>query len=76
MIHMEQKMPRKKKTPSLDFQKSQQVAMLIYKILTQGDKYAKAEVIARLMMEEQYEFIEQIKTMMELKEYYRVVEIC
>ena len=69
-------MPRKKKTASDSFAKNQQLAMLIYKILTKGDKYAKAEVICRLIMEEQYEFLDQIKTMMGVKEYYRVVENC
>lgn len=76
MIHMERLMPRKKKTPSPSFQTNQEIALLIYKILTNGSREAKAEVVSRLIFEEQIEFLDQIKSMLGIKEYYRVVEIC
>lgn len=69
-------MPRKKKTASSSFEKNQEIATLIYRILLNGSRYAKAEVVSRLIIDEQIEFLDQIKTLLGVKEYYRVVEIC
>ena len=66
-------MPRKKKSSLED---AKLVANYIFKIMTKGSKEAKADVICKLIIDGQVEFLEQIKLTIGDKEYNRVVEIC
>lgn len=66
-------MPRKKKDSSAE---AKVVAALMYKILKNGDRYAKAEVITKLMMADQLEFLEQIRYTLGETEYSKIVEVC
>jgi len=66
-------MPPKKKNVSNE---TKAIASYIYKIMTQGSKYAKAELITKLICEDQIEFLEQIKLSIGEEEYNRVVEKC
>ena len=66
-------MPRKKKSSAVD---PKLVANYIFKIMTKGSTAAKADLICKLIFDEQVEFLEQIKLTMGEKEYNRVVEIC
>lgn len=66
-------MPRKKKSKDDD---SKLVANFIYKVMTKGDQFAKQEVICKLILQEQIEFLEQIKLTIGEYEFNRALPSC
>jgi len=73
MTHMEVRMPRKKKNSADD---SKLVANFIYKVMTKGDQFAKQEVICKLIMQNQIEFLEQIRLTIGEYEFSRALPSC
>ena len=71
---MRDEMPRKKKVKQED--QSEQIAEMIYKAIKFGNRDAKREIVAKLMLAGQIEFIKQIKYSIGEYEYSQVVEVC
>jgi hypothetical protein len=70
---MEVKMPRKKKSKSAD---PVAIAAYMHKVFKLGTTSAKQEMIANLMMLDEVEFLEKIKTTIGEAEYDRLVSPC
>ena len=66
-------MPRKKKSNEGD---SKLVANFVYKVMTTGDRFAKQEVICKLILAGQVEFIEQIRLTIGEIEFNRALPSC
>jgi hypothetical protein len=66
-------MPRKKKAKQED---SQLVANFIYKVMTRGDQFAKQEIICKLILQEQVEFLEQIRLTIGDDQFNRALPSC
>jgi hypothetical protein len=67
-------MPRKKKSSTEN--NSQAIAEMIFKTVKYGNRDAKREIIAKLIVADQLNFIEHIKTLLGETEYNQVVEVC
>lgn len=66
-------MPRKKKPKEGE---SKLVANFIYKVMTTGDRFAKQEVICKLILADQVEFLEQIRLTIGDTEFNRALPSC